>query len=62
MRVCAYQGGQIEVRMGSMIWADSRNFSRHACNNGRVLSYDAAHRYHHRHFMGEVEGIDFPGL
>ena len=30
-------------------------------DNGRVLGYDVAHGYHHRHFMGEVEEIDFPG-
>jgi hypothetical protein len=30
-------------------------------DNGRVLGYDLAHGYHHRHFMGKVENIDFPG-
>ena len=30
-------------------------------DNGRVLGYDVAHGYHHRHFMGKVEDIDFPG-
>ena len=30
-------------------------------DNGRILGYDAAHGYHHRHFMGKVEEIDFPG-
>ena len=30
-------------------------------DNGRVLGYDMAHGYHHRHFMGEVEEISFPG-
>ena len=30
-------------------------------DNGRVLGYDVAHGHHHRHFMGEVEEIDFPG-
>jgi hypothetical protein len=30
-------------------------------DNGRVLGYDVAHGYHHRHFMGDVEDIDFPG-
>ena len=28
-------------------------------DNGRVLGYDNAHGYHHRHFMGTVEPIDF---
>ena len=32
-----------------------------ACNadNGRVLGYDNSHDYHHRHFRGEVETVDF---
>lgn len=30
-------------------------------DNGRVLGYDMAHGYHHRHFMGKVVEIDFPG-
>ena len=28
-------------------------------DNGRVLGYDNAHGYHHRHFMGQVEWIEF---
>jgi hypothetical protein len=30
-------------------------------DNGRVLGYDVAHGYHHRHFMGQVEEIEFRG-
>lgn len=30
-------------------------------DNGRVLGYDVAHGYHHRHFMGSVEEIHFLG-
>jgi hypothetical protein len=30
-------------------------------DNTRVLGYDVAHGYHHRHFMGETEDINFPG-
>ena len=26
---------------------------------GRVLGYDNSHEYHHRHFMGTVEPIEF---
>lgn len=31
------------------------------CNidNGRVLGYDNDHRYHHRHYMGQVEPVNF---
>lgn len=28
-------------------------------DNGRVLGYDNSHEYHHRHFMGTVEPIEF---
>ena len=28
-------------------------------DNGRVLGYDCAHGYHHRHFMGETTVLRF---
>jgi hypothetical protein len=28
-------------------------------DNGRVLGYDNTHEYHHRHFMGKIEKIEF---
>ena len=28
-------------------------------DNGRVVGYDNAHGYHHRHYFGTVEPIDF---
>jgi hypothetical protein len=28
-------------------------------DNGRVLGYDNGHNYHHRHFMGPVEAVEF---
>jgi hypothetical protein len=28
-------------------------------DNGRVLGYDNAHGYHHRHYMGRVEPFEF---
>jgi hypothetical protein len=28
-------------------------------DNGRVLGYDNSHDYHHRHFMGAVEPVQF---
>lgn len=30
-------------------------------DNGRVLGYDTAHGYHHRHFMGQVTDMEFTG-
>lgn len=28
-------------------------------DNGRVIGYDNHHGRHHRHYMGQVEGMDF---
>jgi hypothetical protein len=38
------------------------NFGRRYCcklDNGRVVGYDNAHGYHHRHLMGHVAPIEF---
>ena len=31
----------------------------HAGDNGRVLGYDNQHGYHHRHYFGQVQAVDF---
>jgi len=31
----------------------------HQGDNGRVLGFDNAHNYHHRHFMGKVQAVEF---
>ena len=28
-------------------------------DNGRVLGYDNAHGYHHKHYMGNIEAVEF---
>lgn len=28
-------------------------------DNGRVLGFDNAHDYHHRHYIGEIEAVEF---
>lgn len=35
----------------------NQNEFRH--DNGRILGYDNAHGYHHRHYLGTVEPIEF---
>jgi hypothetical protein len=32
---------------------------RSGIDGGRILGYDNAHGYHHRHFFGNVESIEF---
>lgn len=52
------------------IWVDEQGrvvrynlaYINHAicqADNGRVVGYDNAHGYHHRHFMGVVEPVAF---
>lgn len=52
------------------IWADHQgkvtrynlayiNHHLHSGDNGRVVGYDNAHGYHHRHYFGVVEAIAF---
>ena len=31
----------------------------HQSGNGRVLGFDNAHGYHHRHYLGQVEAVEF---
>lgn len=35
------------------------NHAMHHGDNGRVLGFDNAHGYHHRHCMGKVEAVEF---
>jgi hypothetical protein len=35
------------------------NHHLHQGDNGRVVGYDNQHGYHHRHYFGRVEPVDF---
>ncbi len=35
------------------------NLKRCSVDHGRVLGYDNSHGFHHRHFMGQVEAVEF---
>lgn len=37
------------------------NHAIHSGDNGRVLGFDNAHGYHHRHYLGQVEPVEFAG-
>lgn len=57
-------------RLRREVWVDGQgkvtrynlayiNHDLYAGDNGRVVGYDNAHGYHHRHYLGAVEPIDF---
>ncbi len=35
------------------------NHAIHQGDNGRVLGFDNAHGYHHRHYLGVIEAVEF---
>jgi hypothetical protein len=35
------------------------NHQLYRSDNGRVVGFDNQHGYHHRHFMGTIESIEF---
>jgi len=35
------------------------NHDLHQGDNGRVVGYDNAHGFHHRHYFGRVEPVEF---
>ena len=52
------------------VWVDERgritrynlayiNSQLFSGDNGRVMGFDNAHGYHHRHYYGKVEAVDF---
>jgi hypothetical protein len=49
---CNSQG---EVTRYSLTYINHHHFSG---DNDRVLGYDNAHSYHHRHYMGEIEPVN----
>lgn len=38
------------------------NAQVYAGDNGRVIGYDNAHGYHHRHCMGDIQPVEFVSL
>jgi len=57
-------------RLRREVWVDEKgkvtrynlayiNHNLHAGDNGRVVGYDNAHGYHHRHYFGPEEPVDF---
>lgn len=51
-----WQDAEGRVTRYSLAYIDPLRF---AGDNGRLLGYDNAHGYHHRHFMGMESSYDF---
>ena len=48
--------GQSVVTRYNLAWINPGVFSG---DNGRVLGFDNAHGYHHRHCMGRIQEVEF---
>ncbi|MGY1490347.1 hypothetical protein ACW4YW_13110 [Methylobacillus pratensis] len=48
--------GKIIVCRYNIAYINHTIYSR---DNGRVLGFDNAHDYHHRHYMGQIEPVEF---
>lgn len=48
--------GRTVVTRYNLAYINPAIYSR---DNGRVLGFDNAHGYHHRHFMGAVQAVEF---
>ncbi len=56
LRLQAWTDEQQRIRRYSLAYINALIFSG---DNGRVLGYDDAHAYHHRHYFGEVSAVEF---
>jgi hypothetical protein len=52
-QVCYEDGHAVSY---SLAYINLRLFPQ---DHGRVLEYDNSHGYHHRHFMGKVEALEY---
>jgi hypothetical protein len=50
------QSGRTQVTRYNLAYI---NHAIHQGDNGRVLGFDNAHGYHHRHHMGQVQAVAF---
>lgn len=51
-----WQNAEGEVTRYSLAYINHQLFAE---DNGRVLGYDNAHGYHHKHVMGKIESVSF---
>src|ERR1700683_3049714 len=58
---CKVEGGSVADWDGEVVRYSLAYINHRICgvDNGRVLGYDNSHEYHHRHFMGTAEPIEF---
>lgn len=50
------EGGKAVVTRYNLAYI---NHALHQGDNGRVLGFDNAHDYHHRHYFGKIEAVEF---
>jgi hypothetical protein len=56
LRLQAWTDNQQHIQRYSLAYINPLIFSG---DNGRVLGYDDAHNYHHKHYFGEVLEVEF---
>jgi hypothetical protein len=49
-----YEDGKVVAY--NLVYVNRKLFSR---DDGRVLGYDNSHGYHHRHYLGKVEAVEY---
>ena len=60
--VLSYEVWGYQVRGATVVTRYNLAYINHSIcqvDNGRVLGFDNAHDYHHRHYMGEVQAVEF---
>jgi hypothetical protein len=56
IRIMVSKDKKGEVARYSLVYINHRLCG---VDNGRVLGYDNSHGYHHRHYMGKEEAVEF---
>ncbi len=60
--ILSYEVWGYAAKGGTVVTRYNLAYINHALfkgDRGRVLGFDNAHDYHHRHFMGRVEAVEF---
>ena len=55
LKIEAWEDGNGDVVKYNLVYI---NHDLYQQDNGRVIGYDNAHNYHHKHYFGEIEPVD----